>query len=260
MAQSKKKVTKKAGRKKKVTKKKVAKRTTVKKPAAKKGPAKKAVVRKKVAKKKTTKRVATAKKVTKKKATKKPTAKKPTAKEAAQSKAAAALEKREKEIIELSQRLPAVRAAGDKTRKANTKWHARFLAALEITGDVGQAAAVAGVSRRTAYHHRENSKAFADAWQDTFETKVDELESSCMLRATHGLIRHTYFKAIRLDSYRCFETSLSIFMLKKCRPERYSDKANEGTGFSPEEYAAEVRELIAAMHDTVPTTPPDEND
>jgi len=208
-------------------------------------------------KKKVTKKAGSKKKVIKKKVTKRAAKKVPAAKPAAKKAGVRRKEPAKKKVTKkkVTKRKVTKNQGASKKRKANVKWHAAFLVALAATGDVGQAAAVAGVARRTAYHHRESDKDFAAAWQETFETKIDELETSAMNRAISGLERHTYFKDMRLDTYRMFETSLTIFMLKKCRPERYADRAIEGGGLSPEESAAAIRDAVAAMFDSVPMAP-----
>ena len=206
-------------------------------------------IKKTVIKKAGSEKVKAKKKVSKRAAKKPPPAKKAVAKKRA-------IPTKKKPVVKKKEaKKPATKP---KTRKPVTKWHASFLAALAHTGDVGQAAAVAGVSRRTAYHHRETFEEFANAWRETFETCIDELEASAMNRAIHGLERHTYFKDERLDTYKSFETSLTIFMLKKCRPDRYADKATESAGLSTEEAAAAIRDAVAAMLDSVPLAPSDE--
>lgn len=57
-------------------------------------------------------------------------------------------------------------------------WYLIFLAALEETGTVGAAARAAGISRNTAYRHRDDHEDFKSLWDDAIQTKVDEAEET----------------------------------------------------------------------------------
>jgi len=62
-------------------------------------------------------------------------------------------------------------------------WQERFLEALRNGHTVSFAARLAGVSRRTAYYHREKSPKFAEAWNDALQEGLDILLEECYRRA-----------------------------------------------------------------------------
>ena len=62
-------------------------------------------------------------------------------------------------------------------------WQERFLEALRAGHTITYAARYAGVSRRAAYHHREKSPKFAQAWADALQEGLDNLMEECYRRA-----------------------------------------------------------------------------
>jgi hypothetical protein len=78
----------------------------------------------------------------------------------------------------------------------DTTWWTRFLDALRDTGAVRYAAQAAGVSRATAYRHRQAHHEFADAWKDALEDACDQLELEARKRALSGSDRLLQFLLI----------------------------------------------------------------
>lgn len=66
------------------------------------------------------------------------------------------------------------------------EWYAVFLRELRATGNVGQSAAAAGVSRHHTYHTRARYPRFRDAWDGCLEDATDELEAEARRRAMNG--------------------------------------------------------------------------
>lgn len=90
------------------------------------------------------------------------------------------------------------RGSNPRARVPDTAWHARFLAALARTGQVGAAAQAVGVTRSTAYDHRSRYPAFREAWSDTLEVGLDDVECALMERAKAGDVRACIWLLTRL--------------------------------------------------------------
>ena len=84
------------------------------------------------------------------------------------------------------------------TRKQNAGWTAerqrRFIEHLSLTGSVGDAAAVAGVSSRSAYRlrNRAGAESFARAWDAALSLSVTRLAAVAFDRALHGRSERIY--------------------------------------------------------------------
>lgn len=92
-------------------------------------------------------------------------------------------------------------------------WHDAFLGDLAENCNVSAACRAAGITRTTAYSHRDSDPVFAAAWDDAIEAGIGELELAARKRA--------------------METSdtLAIFLLKSHRPDVYREnKRTELTG------------------------------
>jgi hypothetical protein len=85
------------------------------------------------------------------------------------------------------------------------KWHGLFVRALAKTPSVTVAAKAAGVSRRTAYDHRERNPEFAAKWDDALNQSLDVLE------------HEIYQRALKDDA------QLAMFLLRAHRPSIYRD-------------------------------------
>jgi hypothetical protein len=81
-----------------------------------------------------------------------------------------------------------------------------FLRALETELSVYRACRRAKVGRNTIYALRDRDEDFARAWKEAQEAAVEELEASAYERALGG------------------DTTLTIFLLKGFKPERYRER------------------------------------
>jgi hypothetical protein len=131
-----------------------------------------------------------------------------------------------------------------------------FLAALAKLGNVSDAARKAKVPRRTVYNWREDDPDFAEAWAEAEDIAVDALEAEARRRALKGTLKPVYQGGKRVGSVREYSDTLTIFLLKGARPEKYADRVkNEHTGkdggpieiaqLTPEERRAKIDALIA---------------
>jgi hypothetical protein len=121
-------------------------------------------------------------------------------------------------------------------------WRDKFISALRITRGVNQSADAAGISRSRLYQARGADEIFCSAWTDAVEANIDDLEQSAMSRAIDGW--HEPWKITEggnLIFKKCFSTSLTIFLLKAWRPDRYLFEGDE-MGF--EERAEESRKML----------------
>jgi hypothetical protein len=89
--------------------------------------------------------------------------------------------------------------------RRSVPWEHAFLAALRRTGNVSKSAQLAGTTRRNAYYRRASRPEFAAAWDDAYETFVDELEEEAHRRAFQGVARYRFTPAGQpiLDPVEC---------------------------------------------------------
>ena len=84
------------------------------------------------------------------------------------------------------------------TRKRNAGWTATrqraFIEHLSLTGSVGEAAALAGVSSRSAYRlrNRAGGETFARAWDSALQLAATRLAAIAFDRALHGRAERFY--------------------------------------------------------------------
>jgi hypothetical protein len=91
-------------------------------------------------------------------------------------------------------------------------WRATFLRALAKTPSVTVACRSAGVSRRTAYDHRERDPEFSKKWDDALNQSLDILE------------HEIYQRALKEDAQQ------AMFLLKAHRPSTYRDTQRHEVG------------------------------
>lgn len=84
-------------------------------------------------------------------------------------------------------------------------WQAAFLAALESTGSVTDAATAAQMGRSAVYAHRRSDLDFAAAWDQALDIAADTLEDEARRRAFNG------------------SDVLLMFLLKGIRPQKWRE-------------------------------------
>ena len=85
-------------------------------------------------------------------------------------------------------------------------WAPAFLAALEDTHLVCEAARRAGISRRATYDRRQRDEVFREAWDEVLERSTEILEQIALRRAAEG------------------SDQLLMFLLRARRPEVYVER------------------------------------
>jgi hypothetical protein len=98
-----------------------------------------------------------------------------------------------------------------------------FLRVLSESGNVSRATRQAGVSRTTAYAHRETDPVFAQAWDEAIVQALDELEEALLARAREGIEKPVHFQGQQIGSVRTYSDQLAMFLLKARRPEVFGD-------------------------------------
>jgi hypothetical protein len=228
---------------------------------------------KKVTKKKAPARSkATAKKkTTRKKAAKKKTTKKKAAKKTSPRRSRVARHKPSDDVV-VDDVTGVASVAPSKTRARNDDtddgierdeawqdWYDLYIDGLAQEGSHENAAKVSGVSVRTAQRHRKKHELFAAACNDAWEEVVDSLEASAMKRAIQGTLEPIMYRKERVGAKRSYETSLTIFMLKQNRREKYGQDGPVDER-DARERAREFRQALTEMDDTIPDSPEAEED
>jgi hypothetical protein len=128
--------------------------------------------------------------------------------------------------------------------KRERDWKGKFLKAFAEEGRVGIACEIAGITRATAYRHRQQDEDFALAWSEVERQFLENLERTAYVRALEGSDR------------------LIEFLLKSRLPDVYGDKqriqhsgqidsavkVTEKT-VAPAQLPAELQKQLAAIAD-----------
>lgn len=141
-----------------------------------------------------------------------------------------------------------------RTTKAAAKkaaWKRRFLDELRERKSVAAAAKAVGKDRSYVYKVRNQDSTWAAEWDAITEETIDVLETSAMERACNGWWEITYDRDTKpIRQVRRYSDALTIFMLKKRRPQIYSDFASGTT--SAEEFASMIVHFVSAARRTIP--------
>lgn len=106
---------------------------------------------------------------------------------------------------------------------------AAFLAAMRDGKSIAGSAAAAGIGRRTAYEWRDEDPVFAGAWDDAIEEGTDRLEDEAHRRAFEGTTRLAQVGRDRVVEVVEYSDTLTIFLLKGRRPEKFRDNVKVDT-------------------------------
>ena len=129
-------------------------------------------------------------------------------------------------------------------------WQPIFLEYYQKRYSIRSAARLAGVSPTTVRNARKTDTSFARSYDHAHDNVVDKLENSAMRRAIHGYRVPVYHKGKLIGTKRSYSDALTIFMLKKNRPDKYDDQFN--SQLDPEEYAQRLKAAIANANNFVP--------
>ena len=107
-----------------------------------------------------------------------------------------------------------------------------FLKALHDTGcNVSRAAKVSGLNRTMATHLRARVPAFANLWQEVFDSVTDKLEEAGIKRAVEGVEEDIFYQGIACGKRTVYSDSLLSMMLQGRRSDIYKARiAQEVTG------------------------------
>jgi hypothetical protein len=96
-------------------------------------------------------------------------------------------------------------------------WQRAFLAALEQTGSVTEAAAAAKIGRCSAYDTRRADPAFSKRWDEALDASADALEDEARKRAFNGsdVLLMFLLKGIRPQKWRESRSSIPPAELNK---------------------------------------------
>lgn len=100
-----------------------------------------------------------------------------------------------------------------------------FLCELRETCNVTLAARAAGVSRQRAYQVREAEPDFAKLWDDALQEGIDLLEHEAQRRAFAGVDKPVFYQGYECGRVREYSDTLTIFLLKAHRPDRFRDNS-----------------------------------
>lgn len=116
--------------------------------------------------------------------------------------------------------------------KVTPEKKAAFCAALVASGgNVSRACQAIDVARITAYDWRSADPEFAAAWDKAKSIGLDSLEDEATRRAYEGTDKPVFYQGVQCGTIREYSDTLTIFLLKGGKPEKYRDNARfEHTG------------------------------
>ncbi len=142
--------------------------------------------------------------------------------------------------------------AGARTIRTPKKREA-FIDALAKTGNVSDAAELAGIGRRSAYDWRRDDLSFAAEWDDAIDQAADRMEREAFRRAVEGTDKPVFgslgqgMGSGEVGRVKEYSDTLLIFLLKAARPEKYRERAEvRHTGLTPEQAAQMTAEELEA--------------
>lgn len=94
------------------------------------------------------------------------------------------------------------------------RWEIRFLRSLRSSPNVALACQRAKISRQTAYRSRAENPDFAEAWKETLESALDELETVAFALAKRG------------------DQQLLTWLLRSHRPQLYRETTRTEIGIA----------------------------
>lgn len=155
------------------------------------------------------------------------------------------------------------------SRKQHAGWTATrqrtFIEHLSLTGSVGESAALAGVSSRSAYRlrNRAGAESFARAWDSALQLAATRLAAIAFDRALHGRAERFYKDGELVMERKMPSDYLLTWLLSRLDPLQFgspSAKALAAATGDPRDKARNgLPELAAALADVEPTDCPVES-
>lgn len=121
---------------------------------------------------------------------------------------------------------------------------ADFLEYLSETGNIGEAARHAQLSRKQVHQARRDPN-FARLFEEAHDLGVQAIEDEAVSRATKGTIEPVYWKGRRVGTLRKKSDLLLMLILKAKRPELYRDNYSAPPQSPADEALESPREVIA---------------
>lgn len=148
------------------------------------------------------------------------------------------------------------------TRKKHSGWTAKrqrkFIDHLSLTGSVGEAAATAGVTSRSAYRlrNRAGAESFARAWDAALSLAATRLAAIAFDRALHGRSERIYKDGELMMERKIPSDYLLTWLLSRLDPLQFgspSAKALAAAAGDPRETCrTSLPDLTAALTDIAP--------
>lgn len=117
----------------------------------------------------------------------------------------------------------------EKAGQTDISWWPTFCAALRRMPNVAKACSAAGVSRQSAYRHRNEYPEFAAAWEDALQDGLDLWEAEMARRAFEGSEIPIMFEGNHVASRYEYSDTLAIVLMKAHRPEKYKERSEVKT-------------------------------
>ena len=121
---------------------------------------------------------------------------------------------------------------------------ANFLEFLAETGNVGDAAAHAQLSRKQILRARQDPS-FERLYQEAFELGIQSIEDEAHTRAVKGTLEPVFHRGRRVATIRKKSDLLLMFILKARKPELYRDNYSAPPPTHNDEALESPREAIA---------------
>ena len=148
------------------------------------------------------------------------------------------------------------------TRKHIAGWTAErqriFIENLSLTGSVGESAALAGVSSRSAYRlrNRAGAESFARAWDSALQLSATRLAAIAFDRALHGRAERFYKDGELVMERKMPSDYLLTWLLSRLDPLQFGSPSAKAlavaTGDPREKSRDGLPQLVAALADVDP--------
>lgn len=137
--------------------------------------------------------------------------------------------------------------------KATPEKMAAFCAAVATAGgNITRGCEAIDVNRMTVYRWRDEDPEFAAAWDEAKRIGIEGLEDEAMRRAFEGTEKPVFHLGMQCGTIREYSDTLTIFLLKGAKPEKYRDNAkldltSSDGSMSPAATDTEVAARAAAL-------------
>ena len=117
----------------------------------------------------------------------------------------------------------------EKVGQTDISWWPVFCESLREMPNVARACRAAGVSRVTAYRHRQDWTEFERAWDDALQDGLDRWEEEMARRAFEGVKKPVMYQGEVVELVDEYSDTLAIVLMKAHRPEKYRERSEVKT-------------------------------